>query len=177
MKWLFIIVANCFASLYKLATSNHWDLCPFLKADCSSSFKLDGFCWWTAIFKSGHRLSIGLRSGLWLGHSNKCFPLNHWSVALAVCLGSLSCLKGKHPSQSQITGKLNQVLLRNIPVFSTIHLSIDSDQFPSPCCWKTSSQHDAATAMWQFFGDGVLVVIRHVEFVSEIAFSLVAKKF
>ena len=60
-----------------------------------SSFKLDGFCWCTAIFKSYRRFSIGLRSGLWLGHSNtcKCFPLNHSSVAIAVCLGSLSCWK------------------------------------------------------------------------------------
>ena len=53
------------------------------------------FRWCTAIFKSYHRFSIGLRSGLWLGHSKtfKCFPLNHSSVALAVCLRSLSCWK------------------------------------------------------------------------------------
>ena len=47
---------------------------------CSRSFKLDGFCWCTANFKSYHRFSIGLRSGLWLGHFNtfKCltsFPV------------------------------------------------------------------------------------------------------
>jgi hypothetical protein len=61
----------------------------------SSSFKLEWFRWCTAIFKSFHRFSIGLRSGLWRSHSNtfKCFPLNHSSVALAVCLGPLSCLK------------------------------------------------------------------------------------
>ena len=65
------------------------------RQNCSSSFKLDGFCWCTAIFKLYHRFSIGLRSGLWLGHSKtfKCFPLNQLSVALAVCLGSLSCWK------------------------------------------------------------------------------------
>ena len=34
-------------------------------------------------------------SGLWLGHSNTwiCFDLNHSIVALAVCLGLLSCWK------------------------------------------------------------------------------------
>jgi hypothetical protein len=34
-----------------------------------------------------------LRSWLWLGHSKtfKCLPLNHSRVALAVCLGSMSC--------------------------------------------------------------------------------------
>ena len=57
--------------------------------------KLDGFCWCTAIFKSYHRFSIGLRSGLWLDNFKtfKCFPLNHLSVAVSVCLGSLSCQK------------------------------------------------------------------------------------
>ena len=63
--------------------------------NCSGAFKLDGFHWCPAIFKSYHRFSIGLRWGLWLGHSKKCkcFPLNHSTVTLAVCLGSLSCWK------------------------------------------------------------------------------------
>ena len=34
------------------------------RQNCFSSFKLDGFCWCTAIFKPYHRFSIGLRSGL-----------------------------------------------------------------------------------------------------------------
>ena len=48
---------------------------------------------WTAIFKSFHGFSMGLKSGLWLGHS-RIFTFLFWSrssVALAVCLGSLSC--------------------------------------------------------------------------------------
>ncbi len=38
---------------------------------------------------------MGLRSGDWLGHSrtSKCFLRSHSLVALAVCLGSLSCWK------------------------------------------------------------------------------------
>ena len=61
----------------------------------SCSVRLDGECPWTAIFTSRHRFSIGFRSGLWMGHSNTwiCFDLNHSIVALAVCLGSLSCWK------------------------------------------------------------------------------------
>ena len=60
---------------------------------CSSSVKLDGECRWTAIFKSFHRFSMGFMSGLWLGHSRTFTFLfwSHSSVALAVCLGSLSC--------------------------------------------------------------------------------------
>ncbi len=46
-------------------------------------------------FSSLHRFSIGFRSGDWLGHSGtlKCFLRSHSLLALAVCLGSLSCWK------------------------------------------------------------------------------------
>ncbi len=48
---------------------------------------------WT--FNSLQRLSMGLRSGDWLGHSRtlKCFLRSHSFIARAVCLGSLSCWK------------------------------------------------------------------------------------
>ena len=75
----------------------HIYICTFFLANSSSLVWLDGECLWTAIFKSCQRFSIGFRSGLWLGHSNTwiCFDLNHSIVALAVCLGSLSCWKVK----------------------------------------------------------------------------------
>ena len=98
------------------------------RQNCYSSFKLDVFCWCTAIFKSYHRFSIGLRSGLWLGHSKtfKCFPLKHLSVALAVCLGSLSCWKvNLRPSLKPLEDK--QVSLNNFPLFSTIHCWTNCD--------------------------------------------------
>ena len=84
-------------SLAHLATGN---FSHSSRQNCSSSLKLDGFRWCTAIFKSYHRFLIGLRSLLWLGHSKtfKCFPLNYLSVSLGVCLGSLPCLKvNLHP--------------------------------------------------------------------------------
>ena len=84
-------------------------------------------------------------------------------------------LEGEPPSQSQISGRLKQVSLKNFPVFSTIHHSLNSDQFPSPCQWKTCPQHDAATTMLHC-GDGVLGVMRGVGFAPDIAFSLIAKK-
>ena len=58
----------------------------------SSSVRLDGECWWTAIFRSLQRCSIGFRSGLWLGQS-RMVTVCHSFVILAVCLGSLSCWK------------------------------------------------------------------------------------
>ena len=35
--------------------------------------------------------------------------------------------------ESQISGRLKQVSLKNFPVFSAIHHSFNSDQFLSPC--------------------------------------------
>ncbi len=61
----------------------------------SSSVRLDGKRWWTAIFRSLQRCSIGFKSGLWLGHSRTVTELlwSHSFIILAVCLGSLSCWK------------------------------------------------------------------------------------
>ncbi len=54
----------------------------------SSSVRLDGKRWWTAIFRSLQRCSIGFKSGLWLGHSRTVTELlwSHSFVILAVCL-------------------------------------------------------------------------------------------
>ncbi len=54
-----------------------------------------GCRWATRTFNSLQRISMGLRSGDWLGHSRtlKCFLRSHSFVARAVCLGSLSCWK------------------------------------------------------------------------------------
>ena len=45
------------------------------------------------VFKSRHKISIGFRSGLWLGHSRTLtsLSLNHFFTTLVVCFGSLSC--------------------------------------------------------------------------------------
>lgn len=57
---------------------------PFFLQNRSSSNRLE--CRFT--FKSLHSLSIGLKSGLWLGHSPKATPL-----LCRLCLGLLSCWK------------------------------------------------------------------------------------
>ena len=51
----------------------------------SSSVRLDGERWWTAIFRSLQRCSIGFRSGLWLGQSRMVTELfrSHSFVILA----------------------------------------------------------------------------------------------
>ncbi len=83
----------------KDATSfSHLDLgilCHSSLQILSSSVRLDGKRWWTAIFRSLQRCSSGFKSGLWLGHSRTVTELlwSHSFVILAVCLGSLSCWK------------------------------------------------------------------------------------
>ncbi len=83
----------------KDATSfSHLDLgilCHSSLQILSSSVRLDGKRWWTAIFRSLQRCSIGFKSGLWLGRSRTVTELwwSHSFVILAVCLGSLSCWK------------------------------------------------------------------------------------
>ena len=125
----------------------------------SSSVRLDGDRLWTAIFKSRHRFSIGL------GHSKTLtfFALNHSRVALAVCLRVIVLLEGEPPPQSQVFCRLKQVFFKNCPVFGSIHLALNLDQFPSTCWWKASPQHDAATTVFHC-GDNVLRVMCSVGF-------------
>lgn len=91
----------------------------------SSSARLVGERLWTAVFRSCHRFSIGFRSGLWLGHSNTgiCFILNHSIVALALCLGSLSCWK-----VNLCPSSLLQILAGFLPRLSCFWLHPSSHQ-------------------------------------------------
>ena len=109
------------------------------RQNCSSSFKLDGFRWCTAIFKSCYRFSIGLRSGLWLGHSKifKRFPLNHSSVALAVCLGGLSCWKvNLRPSLKSLEdSRISLYLAPSINLSILTSFPVPADKHPHSEAW------------------------------------------
>ena len=63
--------------------------------NCFNSVTLEGFRAWTAFLRSCHSISIGFRSGLWLGHSKVfiLFFFSHSEVDLLVCFGSLSCCR------------------------------------------------------------------------------------
>ncbi len=128
----------------KDATSfSHLDLgilCHSSLQIISSSVRLDGKRWWTAIFRSLQRCSIGFKSGLWLGHSRTVTELlwSHSFVILAVCLGSLSCWKVKPSAQSEVLSTLEKVFVQDIPVLGRIHLSLDCNQSSCPCSWKNT---------------------------------------
>ncbi len=143
----------------------------------SSSVRLDGKRWWTAIFRSLQRCSIGFKSGLcWAiqEQSQSCCD-SHSFVILAVCLGSLSCWKVNlrpvwGPEHS------GEGFVQDIPVLGRIHLSLDCNQSSCPCSWKTPPQHDAATTMlhcWDCIGQ----VMSSAWFSPHIPLRIKAKKF
>ena len=81
----------------------------------SSSVMLDGELCCTAIFRSLQRYSIGFR--LWLGHSRTFRDLSrsHSCIAMAVCLGALSCWKvNLRPSLR--SPALEQVFIKDLSV-------------------------------------------------------------
>ncbi len=144
----------------KIASFSHLDLgilCHSSLQILSSSVRLDGKRWWTAIFRSLQRCSIGFKSGLWLGHSRTVTELlwSHSFVILAVCLGSLSCWKvNLRPSLR------SWALWRRFS--SRISLYLAAFIFPSiatsrpvPAAEKHPPQLDAATTMlhcWDCIG-------------------------
>lgn len=102
---------------------NKWIFVQSFLQNRSSSVWLDGEHLWTAGFRSYHTLSIGFRTGLWQGHSNTwiCFVWNHSIVALALCLGLLSCWKVNLCSSLKSFADSQQVFFQDCPVFCSIH--------------------------------------------------------
>ncbi len=100
----------------------------------SSSVRLDGKRWWTAIFRSLQRCSIGFKSGL-------AGPFkNSHGVVVKLLLRYFSCvlrvivlLEGKPSAQSEVLSTLEKVFVQDIPVLGRIHLSLDCNQSSCPC--------------------------------------------
>ena len=115
---------------------------------------------WTAIFKSCHRFSIGFRSGLWLGHFKTltCFDLNHSIVALAVCLGSLSCWKMNLSLKSfadwiRFSSRFTLYSIwfhPSFPQFWPVSLSLLKRSIPTAWCYH----HHVSLLGWWAQGDG-----------------------
>ncbi len=123
----------------KDATSfSHLDLgilCHSSLQILSSSVRLDGKRWWTAIFRSLQRCSIGFKSGAPAGpfknsHGVVVKPLlRYFSCVLRVIV----LLEGKPSAQSEVLSTLEKVFVQDIPVLGRIHLSLDCNQSSCPC--------------------------------------------
>ncbi len=103
----------------------------------SSSVRLDGKRWWTAIFRSLQRCSIGFKSGLWLGHQEQSRSvvkplLRYFSCVLRVIV----LLEGKPSAQSEGPEHSGEGFRPGYPVLGRIHLSLDCNQSSCPCSWK-----------------------------------------
>ncbi len=165
----------------KDATSfSHLDLgilCHSSLQILSSSVRLDGKHWWTAIFRSLQRCSIRLNSTLAgpfkNSHGVVVKPLfRYFSCVLRVIV----LLEGKPSAQSEVLSTLEKVFVQDIPVLGRIHLSLDCNQSSCPCSWKTPPQHDAATTMlhcWDCIGQ----VMSSAWFSPHIPLRIKAKKF
>ena len=93
----------------------------------SSSVRLDGERWWTAIFRSLQRCSIG-------GHRVVPKPvLCYFSCVLRVIV----LLEGEPSAQSEVLSTLEEVFFQDISVLGRIHLSFNYNQSSCPCSWKT----------------------------------------
>ncbi len=89
----------------KLATFCQIYLFPFFKNDLF--YRLDAGCS-TCLFRIPHRCSIGFRSGDILGHwiTFTLFFFRNPTVALDVCLGSLSCRKSARRPRARRDGSI-----------------------------------------------------------------------
>ncbi len=101
----------------------------------------------TRTFSSLHRVSMGFRSGDWLGHSrtSMCFFLSHSFVASAVCFGSLLCWSN-HPRP--IFNALAGFNVLALVVYGPIHHPFYAVQLSCPLKRKTPPKHNVSTSMF-----------------------------
>ncbi len=94
--------------------------------NCFNSDTLEVLRAWRDCLRSCHSISIGVKSGLWLGHSKTLisFLLSYSEVELLVCLGSLSCCI----TQVLLSLRSNwwlDILLQDFLIEGRIHDSFD----------------------------------------------------
>ncbi len=114
--------------------------------NCFNSATLEGFRAWMYCLRSCHSISIGFKSGLWLGHSKTIilFFLSHSEVDLLVCLGSLSCCVTQVRLRSQTDSR----------TFSfRIHGSINYGKSSRSWSCKAAPDHHTTTTMFDCWYD------------------------
>ena len=125
------------------------------RLNCSSSFKLDGFCWCTAVIPQIlNWIEVWCFDWAIPRHLNVSFkPLD---CCFSSTLRVIVLMEGEALSQSQISGRLKQASLKNfLPSILT--------SFPVPADEEHPPQHDAAITLLHC-GDGVLGVMKGVGF-------------
>ncbi len=118
--------------------------------NCFNSATLEGFRAWMDCLRSCHSISIGFKSGLWLGHSKTLilFFLSHSEVDLLVCLRSLSCCITQVPLRSQ-----TDILLQDFLIECRIHGSIINGKSSRSWSCKAAPDHHTTTTMFDCWYD------------------------
>ncbi len=139
---------------HQVCTHVRRDFVSLLSADPLQGIKVSRLTFGNSNPQLPAQISVGLRSGDWLGHSRTlmCCFFSHSFVALAVCFGSLSCWK-THPRH--IFNALAGFNALALTVHGPVHRPFDVVQLSCPLSRKTPPKHNVSTSMF----DGVLWVI------------------
>ena len=131
-----------------------------------------------AIFKSRHKCSIGLKSGLRLSRSRTFYFLliQPLQCGFSFVLQVIVLLKCESPTQFQIHGRCKQDFNKDSPVLCTIYCPFYVDKLASPCWWIAAPLHDVATTIIQS-RDGVDWVMFLVRLVPDFTLWIWTKKF
>ncbi len=145
--------------------------------NCCNSATMEGFRAWTAFLRSCHSISIGFRSGLWLGHSKVSFCFSSaiqrwicWCVWIIVLLQNLSSL------QLEVTNRWPDIVLQDFLVDSRIHGSIYHSKSSRSWSSKTAPDHHTTTTIFYCWYD-VLFLKCCVTFMPDVMGHTPSKKF
>ncbi len=118
--------------------------------NCCNSSTLEGFRAWTAFLRSCHSISIGFRSGLWLGHS-KVFilffyqPFRGWFAGV---FWIIVLLQNPSSLQLEVTNRWPDIVLQDFLVDSRIHGSIYHSKSSRSWSSKTAPDHHTTTIIF-----------------------------
>ncbi len=143
-----------------------WILAHSSLQNCFNSATLEGFQAWKDCLRSCQSISIGFKSGLWLGHSKTIILLflNHSEVDLLVCLGSLSCYITQVRLSLRSPNWRPDILLQDFLIECRIHGSINYGKSSRSWSCKAAPDHHTTTTMFDcsfdccFLWNAVLVL-------------------
>lgn len=115
------------------------------------SWRFQASLFWTLVFTSFHKCSIGFKSGDWLRQTNSLILLLFNQLSFLCCmLRIIILLEGPPTSHLHHPGGWEKILLRNLLVKGSIHCSFNYMKSASTMRWKTAPHHNASS-----HGDGV----------------------
>ena len=165
--------------LYQIYTSGFGEFLPFFLADLLKLCQVG----WGASVNSNLQVFPQILNGIqvWaLAGPLKDFHvlvLKPFQCCFGWIVGVIVLLEHKSLWQSQVFCTLKQVLLKDLPVFSSIHCSLDPYKSPSPWYWKASPEHDDAATTMLHGRDGVRWVMSCAQFPPDVALCIQAKDF